>query len=314
MSQPSLPDSPDPAKTYEQGIQIYLRHLPELLNAEQGAREDFDPLRIFQQQQLQDVFGPNQARQQLDTLHQLDPESHAVRSRLGERVFNDLNAGHALPDDYRTELQREVRGAQSARGNTLGTGAAGAEATFMGKAAQDLYQQHLQNAGNFLSSPTPVGQIMQTSAVQPDRSSSYTNPNAGTLGVNLGQQSFQNQLALSQLASGQGGGWGGALGGAASGAATGSQVGGGWGALVGGVVGGAAGFYSSRKVKRNIVSRGTSSRGFPKVEFEYLDGPQRFRGTIAEEVQKILPEAVFEHNGVLAVRYDMIDVPHEEIA
>lgn len=306
------PKTPNASHDYEQGIQIYLRHLPELLAAEQNARETYDPTRIAEQQGLQDYFGPNMYRQQLDALGQLDPESQTIRRQLASSISGDLASGYNLPEQYDTELTGQIRGAQAARGNSLGSGAAGAEASFKGKAAIDLYQKHLENAGNFLAGPTPEQQISLIQGVQPDRSSSYTNPNAGYQGVNQGQANYQNQLAAFQLAGGGRSPWAGAASGGASGAAAGASAGP-WGALIGGVVGGASGYFSSRLIKKDIVPCGMSAQGYPVVEFSYLDSPRRFRGTIAEEVQKLLPEAVFSKHGVLAVRYDMIDVPFEEI-
>jgi hypothetical protein len=312
MGKEDAPNAPNPSVEYQKGIEIYLKKLPELLAAEQTARETYDPTRIAEQQTLQDIFGSTQYRQQLDALHQLDPESWAVRTQLANRVRSDLDQGYNLPEDYAREIETGVRGAQVARGNALGSSAAGAEGAVKGSAAMDMYNRRLANAGTFLSSPTPTQQISQVQGVQPDRSNAYTNPNAGFAGQNFALSNYQNQLAQYQLSGGGASPWASALGGAASGAAVGSAAGP-WGTVIGAAAGGALGYFSSRKIKRDIVPYGTSAMGFPRVEFSYLDSPKRFRGTIAEEVQKIMPEAVFEKDGILAVRYDMIDVDFQEV-
>ena len=305
------PAAPDPAKSYEQGIQAYLKYLPQQLQAEADARGQYDPARVAQQQWLQQTFGPTQYGQQLDSLAQLDPESMAIRGQLAQSVSGDLAGGYRLPEEYANELTSNFRGGQAARGNILGTGAGAAEAAFKGKAALDLYQQHLSNAGAFLSGPTPESQIAQIQAVQPDRSSAYTNPAAGYAGQNFALQNYQNLLAQNQL-SGQGRNpWASALGGAETGAKVGSAAGG-WGSLIGGVVGGAAGYFSSRALKENIELIDVSDMGIPVVEFNYRSDPAkvRYRGVLAEDVAKIKPEAVIDDNsGYQKVLYDMIDVP-----
>jgi hypothetical protein len=103
--------------------------------------------------------------------------------------------------------------------------------------------------------------------------------------------------------------WSSALQGAAVGAGTGAQAGGGWGALIGGVVGGAGGYLSSdRRLKTNIVRVGTSSSGIPEYEFNYKDSAVKYHGAMADEVEKINPQAVIDMNGYKMVNYTMIDV------
>jgi hypothetical protein len=234
-----------------------------------------------------------------------------IRRQLAEQVSGDLASGYSLPPDYARELTTTARGAQAARGNIYSSAAGNAESAFKGKAALDLYQQHLSNAGAFLSGPTPESQIAQIQGVQPDRSSAYTNPAAGYAGQNFALQNYQNLLAQNQL-SGQGRNpWASALGGAATGAQAGSAAGG-WGSLIGGVVGGAAGYFSSRALKENIELIDVSDMGIPVVEFNYRSDPAkvRYRGVLAEDVAKIKPEAVIDDNsGYQKVLYDMIDVP-----
>lgn len=67
------PQVPNTGKAYEQGIQVMLKYLPTLLQAEQTSREQYDPARVVEQQQLQQTYGPTQYGQMLDAFNQLDP-------------------------------------------------------------------------------------------------------------------------------------------------------------------------------------------------------------------------------------------------
>src|SRR6266478_4707246 len=109
MSTPKTPSAPDPAKSYAQGIQIYLKNLPTMLKKEQQARETYDPQRIEEQQRLQDLYGPNQYNQQLQALNQLDPEGQSMRNLLGYKIGTALDRGYIDPQQaaaYRALGQR----------------------------------------------------------------------------------------------------------------------------------------------------------------------------------------------------------------
>jgi Chaperone of endosialidase len=307
------PAAPDPAKLYQGGIDVFLKNLPRLLETEELYRTHYDPRSIERQQDLQERYGPKQYEQQLDALKQLDPQSFGIRQQLADRVSADLASGYELSPEYETELTSQIRGAQSARGNILGTGAAGAESAFKGKAALDMYQQRLQNAGAFLSGPTPQQQLLTVQGVSPDRSMAYASPSAGTAGVNAGLANYQNILAQHQLSGGGTNPWASAAGGAATGASAGAAFGP-WGAVIGGLAGGAAGYFSDVKVKQRIRTVGETPSGIPLVEFEYRDDPEHktYRGVIAQDVLAFNPEAVTEdENGFLKVRYDLIDTPFD---
>lgn len=74
-------------------------------------------------------------------------------------------------------------------------------------------------------------------------------------------------------------------------------------------VGKSKGWFSSRLLKENIFKLGKSSEGHNVYKFNYKNNPTNYIGVIAEEVQKIKPEAVFKMaNGFLGVNYDLIDV------
>jgi hypothetical protein len=71
---------------------------------------------------------------------------------------------------------------------------------------------------------------------------------------------------------------------------------------------------SDKTLKENIVKVGQSPSGFNVYEWNYLWSPERFRGVIAQEVQKIKPKAVLSNIfGHLMVDYSKLDVNMERI-
>jgi len=91
----------------------------------------------------------------------------------------------------------------------------------------------------------------------------------------------------------------------------------GYGARMGmlGNLGGSAMMAMSDKIlKENIVKVGQSPLGFNIYEWNYLWSPERFRGVIAQEVQKIKPTAVLANIfGHLLVDYSKLDVNMEQV-
>ena len=87
------------------------------------------------------------------------------------------------------------------------------------------------------------------------------------------------------------------------------------GNMVGGyAAGGGFGEISDKTLKENIVKVGQSPSGLNIYEWNYLWSPERFRGVIAQEVQKIKPQAVLSNIfGHLLVDYSKLDVNMERI-
>ena len=78
---------------------------------------------------------------------------------------------------------------------------------------------------------------------------------------------------------------------------------------------GAGPMASDIRLKENLVMVGQSLSGLNIYEWNYIWGSSRYRGVIAQEVLKIVPEAVkIMQNGFLAVYYDLIDVNMEKLA
>lgn len=81
-------------------------------------------------------------------------------------------------------------------------------------------------------------------------------------------------------------------------------------AFLGNILGGAsdlAGMYfSDRRVKRDIRRIGTHARGFGLYEFRYIGERGRRVGVLAQEVRRVMPEAVASNCGVLMVDYSQL--------
>jgi hypothetical protein len=63
--------------------------------------------------------------------------------------------------------------------------------------------------------------------------------------------------------------------------------------------------FSDERLKENITQIG-SFNGLGVYEFNYLWGPAKMIGFIAQEVEKVLPEAVKEVLGYKAVDYGKV--------
>ena len=317
MGQPS-PPQPNPSGDYRKSLRTYLKFLPKLLQAEQGARTQYDPQRIEEQMHLQDLYGARQSQQQLEALQRLDPQGVGIRKQLGTAVSRDLASDYGLPPAFERQLTSQIRGAEAARGNVLGGAAISAEGLYKGKAMLDLYQQHLANAGAFLAGPTPEQQLTLVQPVTPDRSSQYVNPSAAG---QMAAPNYQNMLAAWQAAGGgQNPGWVGASG-QIVGGVLGAYFGGGpQGAQLGSAAGGMAAntsysYLSDRRLKQNILPAGFSRKGYPIYHFQYKDCPGWFEGTIAQSILPLRPSAVtMGKDGYWRVDYSQLDIELKEIA
>jgi hypothetical protein len=72
-------------------------------------------------------------------------------------------------------------------------------------------------------------------------------------------------------------------------------------------------FLSDRRMKRDIVKIGERD-GFGWYEFAYRDSPTRFRGVMADEVEKVRPDAVHvRSDGMKMVNYSAIGLTMETV-
>ena len=72
---------------------------------------------------------------------------------------------------------------------------------------------------------------------------------------------------------------------------------------------------SDRRLKENIKKLGESPSGLGIYKFNYIGHVKQYIGTMADDVMKVMPEAVFTMaNGFLGVKYNLIDVQFKEVA
>jgi hypothetical protein len=89
---------------------------------------------------------------------------------------------------------------------------------------------------------------------------------------------------------------------------------------LGGLLGGAASMYSAFKsdprLKEDVVFVGVDAKtGLNVYEFKYRTGDTRYRGVMADEVEKVMPEAVERNDyGFASVDYQMLGMEMVEVA
>jgi hypothetical protein len=67
-----------------------------------------------------------------------------------------------------------------------------------------------------------------------------------------------------------------------------------------------AGTFSDRRLKTNIKQIGTAANGLNVYSYNYIWGGPTQLGYMADEVEKIAPDAVGERDGYKTVNYGMI--------
>jgi hypothetical protein len=85
----------------------------------------------------------------------------------------------------------------------------------------------------------------------------------------------------------------------------------GWQTAIGGAtalagLGSKLGLFSDRRLKREIVKLGTAPNGLSVYQYRYLWSDDVHIGHIAQEVQKVRPDAVGVVAGFMTVRYDLL--------
>jgi hypothetical protein len=183
---------------------------------------------------------------------------------------------------------------QGITGQSLGYNQALGKAQFQNTAQQQQLAQDLALRSQPLQE---LAAIMGGSQIQLPQFSGYQPVNvAASPTFNAGQAQYQGQLAQanaqnaanSQLTQGLF-----QLGGAALLAPTGT-------------FGGAAGLFSDRRLKTNIKQIGVANNGLNIYSYNYVWGGPTQLGYMADEVEKIAPQAVGESQGFKTVNYGMI--------
>ena len=76
---------------------------------------------------------------------------------------------------------------------------------------------------------------------------------------------------------------------------------------------GLAWWLSDINAKENVEWVSISDEGLPIVEFNYIGDDQRWRGVIAQDVEKLIPDAVMEQDGIKYVDYSKLSVKPERV-
>lgn len=71
-------------------------------------------------------------------------------------------------------------------------------------------------------------------------------------------------------------------------------------------------FASDARVKENIRYMGHRIMGIPMATFNYIGDARHLIGVIAQDVRRVIPQAVVEINGILHVSYRLLGITMEE--
>lgn len=175
------------------------------------------------------------------------------------------------------EVQRRVQAQQSAGGRpAVETGQFLQDALL--RTSSDLLQRERAEQSRQRSDLLGALQFGQSSAAQTGVSGIQTGQNVGNL--------------LTQIANAQAAGGIGAAQAQAQGAQNLLQTGAGIAGMI----------WSDRRLKRNITKAG-KYKDYDTYKYQYKNSDQWYIGVMAQEVQKIKPEAVMESDGYLMVDY-----------
>ncbi len=319
------------AQLYERQLQLQQQYLPSMTTtageASRGqyrANIDFG-LGLLGDASLRQRYEaalPEETRRRAALLGQLDAAgaSSPEYTRLQEQLQGSVGerAGMLTPEQQREAVQA-ARAAMSARGMATGNAGAAAELLnrdrfvqqrraqdlgILGQSAQLAEQERArrmglgQDAYNFAIGSNPAMMAL-------GMGSPYANITPQAMQMASGARGLEAQYSGGSFSGQGGGGFNmagagmGALSGAASGAMIGSVVPGigtAVGAIGGGLIGGLAGGLSDKREKTDIkkIDGPTNVIGIPAYEYRYKGEKKKRKGVMAQDVQKVLPEAVAE--------------------
>jgi hypothetical protein len=221
---------------------------------------------------------------------QLRPEFDRQRGQIEQRL-----ADQGLPvgsKAYQEELNRleQQQGSQLSQLSQQSVQAGSAEADRLARLAMALQGQQFntQSGLTSLENQARAGQFGELGTLfgltQPFQQ--YNTPQIDVGGIY--NNSYQNQLARSQMIGQQK-------------AQTMQTIG-----QIGGYM------LSDERLKEGVSLVG-NEKGHNIYEFNYLGEDTKYRGVMAQEVQRINPDAVTEIDGYLAVNYDMIGLKCEVV-
>lgn len=265
------------------------------------------------------------ASQGFDRVQGLLSNPELDQSQLPQRAINvGQTAQDAIMSRLRPQLDQQeeaLRTRLANQGITLGSDAYGKEMTQQGQRSNDLQMQAaLQGIG--LDQANRASALQEQAYLQ-DRPLNLVNALRSGAQVQSpqfqnyaqqGQTSGPNYLGATQAQYGaemdaynasqanQSNMMSGLFG--IGGAALGGMYGGPQGAMMGAQVGSSAGrAFSDRRLKKNIKRIGTHKSGVGIYEYDYIWGGEKQIGVMAQELEKVMPEAVFEIDGFKGVDY-----------
>jgi hypothetical protein len=330
-SAPSPPtlDTAASTRLTESDYKLKEKYTPRLATAAgEASRSEYGKNLEFALKQLGDrsigeryeQFLPEEALRRRTLLDQLDAGMgpSVEYTRLQEQMQGSVGerAGMLTAEQQREAVQA-ARAGMAARGMATGNAGAAAELLNRDRYVQQRRSQDLgilgQSAG--LADQERIRQL----GIRQDayNFSLGSNPNMMALGLGngyanmtqpalglMGGQNVQPQYSGGQFSSGGGfnmmgaaaGGLGGALSGAAIGTAIAPGIGTAVGAGAGFLLGGGAGGLSDEREKTDIKPLGTltSVLKIPAYEYRYKGEKKKRKGVMAQDVQKVLPQAVTE--------------------
>lgn len=234
------------------------------------------------------IYGGNYANER-----GLQQQAVGMAPALDQARYYDGNVKMAVGDRLQQQRQAELNGAM-AQFNETRDQPTKALATYLG-----LVQGNYGQSGTTNQQGTSSGTMTGT-----QQTPYYTNPAASALGGGLGLASLfsggSNSAAsgIGSAASGLGGLFGKGAGEAAAAGGVGSLMGSTMASL-----GPLALMGSDRRIKTDIRKVGTTNDGQNVYSFRYIGSPRTEIGLMAQEVEKVHPEAVVEIHGIKHVNY-----------
>lgn len=224
----------------------------------------------------------------------LDRQEEALRNRLA-------NQGITLGSEaYNREINLQDQGANDLR---MQAALQGINLDQANRSAALQEQAYLQDRPlNLINALRSGNQVTSPQFQQFAQQATTQGPNM--LGAAQAQYQADKDAANASSA-GSSGMMSGLLG--VGGAAVGGMFGGPGGAMLGGQLGSGLGSaFSDERLKTNIKRIGTHPVGVGVYEYDYIWGGGKQVGVMAQELEKVRPDAVFEVNGFKAVNYDRI--------
>lgn len=286
LDPPQMKESDD---SFASAINAEIASLPGRLSAEQTYRPQFANVDLA----TLESFAPRiakltagLARKEQDLQRELNPEMFAAREGLAKRIAL-MGGGLDQPtEDYFRQQFAAEEGAAGRLGSPVGS-ASIARKLVMAKMMRD---QQLASEALSMSGQLPTFGSSSVSLAQPSSQPTLT---GGFVAPQLGLQSSLNSAnaniyanRLNDLTTRRGQNMG----------LAGDSMGAGASVL--------AAIISDRRVKEQVKQVGRLDNGLPVYTFNYLGDPATHLGLMAQDVEKLIPEAVVEISGIKLVNYE----------